>query len=320
MEKKLLTGAIASAVALASAPPADAKPQNARQGLDNPLDDVSCDFNEDGFWAYWTDPNTAEHADEDPTKYGGDVEFDAWLMSHCDFEETIAEGLVDGFWVEESAIVDIDLSKDAEEPFHYTCAEAAEDGSVDCAGHLDWDGISEAADEAAEDALGWHGYYCMATMECTEADLICEDGSIEINEECLVCDGDVVVGNECWVCDEGVGEGGECLYGDGITIDFDPGDGYFECSEYEAVRSYAWDAEDGYFFSQGDGCSETVLDGEFCTVVDGNFHTEGEVHEHADFSVKEMNPGNKTSHGNRTRGAGRQNWEKAYTECSFPSD
>jgi len=42
------------------------------------------------------------------------------------------------------------------------------------------------------------------------------------------------------------------------------------------------------------------------------------VHEHADFGVKEMNPGNKTSHGNRTRGAGRQNWEKAYAECSFP--
>lgn len=194
MDKKLLTGAIASAVAVTVSSPVDAK-KNAREGLDNVLDEAYCWYNEvEGYNAGWTDPNTAEV--EGDTKYGGDIEFDAMLYASCDFYETEADSTEAAeeasFSHSESAIVDVDLSKSESQPFFYTCENNVETGADNCMAQVSANDVQAAAESAAEERYGHLAEECTADIEvCLAYEQACED--------MLVCDeGDELIEGECW--------------------------------------------------------------------------------------------------------------------------
>ncbi len=177
MEKKILSGAIVSALAMSVAMPADAAKKNVKPGLDNPLEDPACSYDEFDFTASWHDPNEASESD---TKYGGEIEFDTTLFASCDFTGTAAEGTEAAekasFSYSESAIVDIDLSRDESDPFFYTCDEGAEEGSLDCMASVSWEDVQSAADSAAEGRYGDLEQECSANVEvCTSGEWVCND-------------------------------------------------------------------------------------------------------------------------------------------------
>lgn len=253
MDKKLLTGAIASAVAVTVSSPADAK-KNTREGLDNVLDEAYCWYNEvEGYNAGWTDPNTAEV--EGDTKYGGDIEFDAMLYASCDFNETEADSTEAAeeasFSHSESAIIDVDLSKSESQPFFYTCETDAETGADDCMAHVSANDVQAAAESAAEERYGDLAESCSATIEvCLLYEDVCED--------VLTCDeGDILEGETCYP--EDYPEGSE--------------EPYAAYSEEVCVTT-----------------EECVISEE--ATVAGNFLVYSEFDgESGNFGVKEMNPG-----------------------------
>ena len=281
MEKKLLSSAIASAVALTVSPAADAANPNARQGLDNVLDEATCSYDEFDLVASWIDPNGDDYLEGD-TKYGGDIELDATLYYECNFEGTEASE-AEGFSGSETALIDVDLSQDESEPFHYFCEPIGEE-AIQCTAELSWEDANAAADAAAEAKFGGMAAECTVQTEvcveetqiCTEYDYFCFEGQEPFQ-----------VG-ETWLC-EGVSE--ECEEGE-FCEEVGPVEPYpatqGECAEYESV------------------CSEYET-----VTVEGNFSTYGEVSTDAVFSVKEMNPA-KGPPGKDNR---RQNYEKAYATC-----
>jgi hypothetical protein len=143
MKKKLISSVIASAAAMSAVMAVNAAPKpNAAVGLDNPLDTPppSCEQTGDGFDAHWYDPDD----DEGNTKYGGDIEFEALLSFVCEDYEESFEG-------SETATVDVDLSQDESDPFFYECESTGEEEQVVCWASIDWEDISSAVNDAAED-------------------------------------------------------------------------------------------------------------------------------------------------------------------------
>jgi hypothetical protein len=172
MDKKIISTAIASAVALIVANPAEAG-KNDREGLDNPLENVSCSIYEEGFEAHWTDPNE----DSTPgTKYGGDLEVDAWLAYDC-------EAGADGFSAMSEVTLEFDLSNDAEDVFAYDCDVADADGVVECWSFLSWDDADAAGEAALSEFIGSAAEACDAVdgSFSSDGDLHAFDGGSEFS-------------------------------------------------------------------------------------------------------------------------------------------
>jgi hypothetical protein len=194
MQKKLISGTIASAVAMSAAMGVDAAPKP-RPGLDNPLDDPvppSCEQVKEGFVVQWFDPNGNEPLLDGDTKFGGDIEFDALLSWTCNFEGTEAEGDagVENSEGSETATVDIDLSRDASDPFYYGCEFTGSLEQIVCGAFVDWTDITSAVNDAAEDKFGDLEAQCTAVAEvCTQWE------NEEVGGYCEEWDTQTVAGN-----------------------------------------------------------------------------------------------------------------------------